>query len=208
MKKILFVLCFVLGCVQQSIPASREQSLPVPAAPIPEFPDGSVVLLKNVSWAIQWYTKSNLHHAAIIFNIDGKPWVYEATLPSVRKMPLDDYYLAFRHLNPYANEKKTRCVRMKILKPKMLYTPEEVALMFEFAESHLGEKYRLFGYFDEEDQEGTHCSQFVTNVLLQSGRYYLDNFDVGTPRKVSPKRLFDAIENDYESGLWIKPKDL
>ena len=153
--------------------------------------DGTVIIVENgfLSRPITKITGSGKCHCAIILYQGGQPWVYEATLPHVRKMPLVDYqkWLEQRRLRCMSRGLTNRSIYYR--QPKTPYTVEQLARMKIYAESQLGRKYMMRGYWKQRKVRGTHCSQFVSEVIAQSYRIQSDG------SKETPRSLDEKIEN-------------
>ena len=54
-------------------------------------PDGTLLFVEGGNELVMDYTDSPYSHVAVIFNEDGKPYVYEAVRPICRKISLEDY---------------------------------------------------------------------------------------------------------------------
>jgi hypothetical protein len=155
-------------------------------------PEGSVIFISNVARpagkVIARVTESDLTHAAIILYDNGKPYVYESTVPHVRRMTLEEYYARFK-LKPNS--------KYCIAEPKTAFTEKEIQLMKAFADNQLGRPYSIRGYTKMHPVKGVHCSQFVTEVLSQSGRAESSN-----PGRVAPINLFKSLEPHYNFSPW------
>ena len=103
-------------------------------------------------------------HSVIV--LDG--WVYEQDWPRSRKTPLAFYG-------------KKRTINDIYLLP---LTRQQVHLMKQYAESRLGEPYRLRGYFRPGARtNGTWCSNFVGQIL-NTGGYQLTPSQMREPENL------------------------
>lgn len=104
-------------------------------------------------------------HSAIELN----GWVYEMDYPVAKKTPVQ-YYGKPRTTNDYY---------------QLNLSQDQINRMQAYAESRLGEPYRLRNYFHPNSRKiyGTWCSPFVGEVL-NSGGYNLTRDQVGEPQKL------------------------
>jgi hypothetical protein len=128
--------------------------------------DGSVIFIQGGPFTnlISRHTDSTLTHAAIILYDNGEPWVYEATPPRVCRTALPEYLRLL--------EKKSQRHEMSwfILEPRIPYSSRELSAMKRYAESQLGRPYMLRGWWKGREVRGIFCSEYVADILEQSGR--------------------------------------
>jgi hypothetical protein len=115
------------------------------------------------------YTDSTLTHAAIVLYHGRDPWVYEATPPYVRRMPLADYIHLLEEKSHERFERK-RNMTWFIVQPRVRYGSLELAAMRNHAESQLGRPYMLRGWWKGREVAGIFCSQYVGDIIERSGR--------------------------------------
>jgi len=144
------------------------------------LPDGSLIFSEHSSVVVEKATNSPITHVAIAFNESGTTYVYQATLPRVKKTTLDEYFDHIKKL------KRRGWIRIKVwvAQPNKPYTKEEIAAMKSYADSQLGEKYSVKSYTGKQSN-GIHCSEYVTKSLTFSNRY-----TASSPGSVSPKSLW------------------
>ena len=162
------------------------------------FPDGTVIALEHSKIIVEVATKNPITHTAIILNEDGKPFVYEATPPVVRKLSYEKY------INELIRRKELRPnLKLWIAVPKKPYKSKEIRGMKNYAESELGSEYSIKGYTKDIVTEQLHCSQFVTNILSKT-----DKFWSGNPGKVTPQSLWESLDNEYTKDSIPLPRSL
>lgn len=168
---LLLVLC--LGCTPTSAPPPCHTGLQ----------DGSVIFLRGglLVKPIYKHTDSTLTHVAIILYRGREPWVYEATPPGVRRMPLRDY----RKL--IAEKMQKRNLTWFIMQPINSYTANQLAAMKTHAESQLGRPYMLRGWWRGREVYGIFCSQYVGDIIERSNRITSAHF------RESPGSLHDKL---------------
>ncbi len=135
--------------------------------------DGSVIFISNgfLVRPIYKHTGSTIVHTAIILYDDGKPFVYEATWPRVRKMPLDQYYdLLAKH------KQKNSRYSWEIVQPQQAYSQTELVKIKQYAISQLGRPYMLRGYWKGREVKGIFCSQYVGNSIGTTNRIKSKDF--------------------------------
>jgi hypothetical protein len=115
-------------------------------------------------------------HIGIV--IDG--YVYDQDWPVAHKTPVSRYGKRGWTVNYYA--------------PVRPYSAHEVNMMRQTAESRLGERYSLRGFWNRSSK-GTSdqwCSPYVAHVLNSSGRYNLNSHDAW-----SPGNIHNRVYHDY-----------
>ena len=144
------------------------------------IPDGSLLFVEGGNDLVMSHTNSPYSHTAVIFNEDGKPYVYEAVRPVVRKISVEDYFKLIEKLNIEQN----KSMKLWIRYPKDL-TAENAAKMKEYSESQLGRKYRIRSYIRGEPQEKSiHCGELTTRTMIAGGMDVKDNPCDRTPRDI------------------------
>lgn len=155
--------------------------------------DGSVIFWRNgpLVRPILKHTGSDIVHVAIVLYEGDEPFVYEATWPRVRRMPLDDYY---KHLAARQSSRPLaeRDFEWFMMQPRDTYASEQLEAMKQYARSQLGRRYMLRGWWQNREVRGVMCSQFVGNTIERSGKIRSANF------KESPISLKEKIEDLYD----------
>src|SRR5689334_19620962 len=93
----------------------------------PSLPDGTLLFLENCNSVVEWRTKSDVAHVALVFHEGPDAWVYEATPGKVRRVLLDDYLTELSRLNRRRDDDEK--IRVQALRPKKPYAPPEIANM-------------------------------------------------------------------------------
>ena len=138
--------------------------------------DGTIITWSKdkgfLAKGIKKHTGSNMVHAAIVL-YDGEniPWVYEAAVQGVVATEFSEYEV---HLDKL--QKKWSDVKFYLIEPRNPYTPHELYRMKVYANSQLGRKYQLKGWWKKREVKGIHCSQLIGNILERSGRVSSKNF--------------------------------
>lgn len=191
MKRLALLLVLCLGCtppLSPPTPPGRQPSPPYDAG----LRDGSVIFWRHgpLYRPIYHNTHSDLTHAAVILYQNGIPWVYEATIPRVHKMPLAEYRTTIQE-----TLRKHPQMSWFIMQPTNRYLKCELVPMKVYAESQLGRRYMLRGWWKEREVRGIFCSQFAGNTLEKSGRIESLNYHE------SPGSLYDKL-----TPLYSKPE--
>lgn len=131
---------------------------------ITNYPDGTLLFIEGGNRIVEQETDSPYTHVAMIFNIDGEPWVYEAEPPVVRKVKLSEYIREIEHLN----SKKKRQRKLWIMKPKIHYTKAEALKMRTYLEIQIGREYSVLSYILGEVCKGIHCGEITTRALMRA----------------------------------------
>jgi hypothetical protein len=128
--------------------------------------DGSVIFWRGglLVYPISKQTGSSLTHVAIVLD----DWVFEAIPPHVRKMRLLDYYA---HLEEWGQHKfiEQRNFSWFMIKPRKEFSVPALAVMKIYAQSQLGRRYMLRGWWQQQETRGIFCSQYIGNIIAQSG---------------------------------------
>ena len=130
-------------------------------------------------------TGSTITHATIILYEDGKPYVYEAVPPVVHRVPYAEYLkLMTTH--------KRKDFSYFLMEPKQRYTKDSLTKMKAYADSQLGRRYEMRGYWKGHEVRGIMCSQFAGNTIEKSGLIKSNNF------KESPGSLYRKLLPFYK----------
>jgi hypothetical protein len=147
---------------------------------------GTLLFLENCSSVVEWSTRGEIAHVALVFHVAGEPWVYEATPAVVRRATFADYQTELSRLNQQRAAEKQ--VRMFALRPKIDYAPDEARRMQEFLDSQLGRRYSIKNYVRGKPYDGIHCAELASTTLNQSGRYAFADC-----HKIHPRALYEAM---------------
>lgn len=170
MRKLLvtvLLLVLLAGCEPPRQPCPGPCPRPCPR-PYPA--DGSVILWENgiLRRPIYENTGSDLTHAAIVLYIGLEPWVYEAVPPRVHRLPLSMYLKKLEEMrqSPFFQRREFSWF---LIQPCNSFTADELKAMKQYADSQLGRRYMLRGWWENREVRGIHCSQFVGNTIGRSG---------------------------------------
>lgn len=181
---VLFVL--FVSCSRSPAPTPKPPAPPYDAA----MRDGSTIFWQGglLVKPILKHTNSNITHAAIVLYEGRKPFVYEAVPPVVHKVPLAEYQ---QHMEEKVHESR-RSMTWFVMQPGFVYTAHELAAMKAHAESQLGRKYVLRGWWQDRETAGIFCSWYVADVLEKSGKITSSHWHE------SPGSLHDKLLPLYE----------
>lgn len=147
---------------------------------------GTLIIFQGgiFSRAIKKHTGSDYTHVTII--LDG--YAYQSTWPEVQKMPVKEY-------RQYIKKRLKRKKRLKVwvLTPKKNYSKKQVGVMREFAESQLGRRYQLRGWWLNRETRGVHCSQFASQVLGKVS----PPFKSDIPWRIAPIHIYNIAKPLY-----------
>ena len=183
MRRYLLLLVLLLAsCAQPPIPTPKP---PYDAG----LRDGSVIFWQGglLVKPILRNTDSDITHAAIVLYNGKEPFVYEAVLPCVHKVPMAVY----RKLMQKKMQSR-RPVSWFIMQPVTAYTTGELAAMKAHAESQLGRPYMLRGWWKWHEVYGIFCSQLVGDIIEKSGKIQSAHF------RESPGSLHDKLLPFYK----------
>ena len=103
---------------------------------------GSVLILEHSNKPVSSFTGSAITHVALLMEIGGNPWVYEATPGKVRRVPLNTYRSELGELN----ERRSKKTRLWIMEPEDEFTRGQLLKLKAFLDSQLGRRYSVKGY--------------------------------------------------------------
>ena len=157
-----------------------------------DLDNGTLLFLKNGRNIVQRYTHSKFTHVGMVFNIDGEPWLYEATPPKVRRIKLSTYYEEVRKFNA-KRDQKDGDAEVWIYRPIIPYRTAQVASMRSYLDSQLGRKYSVSSYLFGEFRKGCHCSELMSETLNRSGL-----FRFGRTFRMSPGDVAREVGLNYD----------
>jgi hypothetical protein len=156
-------------------------------------PDGTLLFVEGGNELVMDYTDSPYSHVAVIFNEDGKPYVYEAVRPICRKISLEDYIKEIES----ENDQKNKVMKIWIKRPMKL-SSENVTKMKDYCEEQLGRKYRIKSYLSGKPEKGIHCAEMTTRAMIAGGMDVKDN-----PCNRSPKDIMNFSSKWYEKARML-----
>jgi len=171
MRKLLvtaLLLVLLMGCEPPRQPCPGPCPRPRPHRSYPA--DGSVIFWEKgiLKEPIYRNTGSDLTHAAIVLYIGSEPWVYEAVPLRVHRLPLDTYLKRLEEMRQTPFHQR-REFSWFLIQPRNSFTADELKAMKQYADSQLGRRYMLRGWWKNREVRGTHCSQLIGNIIERSG---------------------------------------
>src|SRR5262245_41196382 len=133
------------------------------------FPDGTLLFLENCNSVVEYTTRGEVAHVALVFHDRDDAWVYEATPGKVRRVKIEEYFVELARLNHRRDDDDQ--IRMLAARPKTAYTDEEVAKMRTYLDGQIGRRYSVKNYLRGKPYDGVHCAELASSTLNQSGRY-------------------------------------
>ena len=156
-----------------------------------DIPDGSLLFVEGGSQTVMSHTNSPYSHVAVIFNIDGEPWVYEAVEPVVRKIKLRDYIVEIEA----ENEKKGKLMKLWVRKPRVVL---DIESMLKYSEDQLGRRYSISSYLTGSPKKSIHCGELTARTLLAG------NLEVrGNPCKKTPQGIMNLCRPFYQKEMML-----
>src|SRR5262245_41958565 len=125
MKSLLRLLA-ALVCFSSSAVAGRAAS----------FPDGTLLFLENCNSVVEYTTRGEVAHVALVFHDGDDSWVYEATPGKVRRVKFEEYVVELARLNHRRDDDDQ--IRVLAARPKTAYTDQEVAKMRAYLDGQIG----------------------------------------------------------------------
>ena len=151
-----------------------------------DVPDGSLLFVEGGNETVMNHCHSPYSHVAVIFNIGGEPWVYEAVKPVVRKVRLSDY---IREIEA-ENKKKKKLMKLWVKKPKVRLNTRA---MRKYSEKMLGTKYSVGSYLTGDPKKGhIHCGELTARTLM-SAKIKVH----GNPCKKTPQGIMNLCRPYY-----------
>ncbi len=154
--------------------------------------EGSLLFSQNSKKIVEEWTNSSITHVAIVVNHDGKPWVYEAAPPKVRRVPLATYY---REIGVENKKRGDDRIRIWLLTPNESLSEDELIEIRSYLKSQKGRRYSIRNYVRGKPGDGIHCAEFAANVLSRVGRC-----QAGAPYALNPTTLLRAITSEYSQA--------
>ncbi|QDU25503.1 hypothetical protein ETAA8_05720 [Anatilimnocola aggregata] len=156
----------------------------------PEVGDGSLVFLQNCNSVVEYTTRDEIGHVALVFREGSETWIYEATPGKVRRLTWGDYQTELARIN--AGRSKSKAIQQWVVEPKQKYDATEVAAMQEHLDVQLGRRYSVKNYVRGKPGDGTHCAELAANTLNRTGRYAF-----AEPHKIHPAELLKQLEQSH-----------
>lgn len=166
------------------------------ASPL-HVPEGTILVLENSNPIVEAYTDSEVTHVAMVLQDAGQAYVYEAAPKVVRRLPLGDYLAELSQFND--GRRKSNQLRVRLYEPNRPYSEAEIAELKDFFESQLGRRYSVKGIVRKRQGDGIHCAQLVSNALVASGRY-----DIDQSYAVSPGELVGKITDHHKAPAAVE----
>jgi len=170
--------------------------------------DGTLIFLENSKKVVEKMTQSGVTHVAIVMNVSGEPYVYEAEPPKVRRVPLMTFYREIGERNRDDEE-----IRIWLLPPVEAYTERQCAKMNSYLESQLGRRYSIKNYVRDVQGDGIHCAELTANALNRSGQLSYSKCqslspgavvsNCGPTYKVATEALV-SLSDDEEEESWCE----
>jgi hypothetical protein len=154
--------------------------------PEPAIAEGTLLFLENCNSVVEWSTRGQIAHVALVFHEAGEAWVYEAMPGKVRRVALAEYQVELARLNN--RRAADDQVRLLALAPQPSYTRDEIASMRKYIDEQLGRRYSVKNYVRGKPYDGVHCAELAAGTLNQSGRYAFAEC-----HKTSPQALHGAV---------------
>ena len=150
--------------------------------------DGTLLALHNSNKVVSRYTGSDVNHIAMIINVSGSPWVYEATPAEVRRVPLSTYYREIGELNA----RRHQPMQVWVHRPRRVYAPAQIACMKAFLNGQVGRRYSVKNYVRNRSSDGIHCAELAATTLTWSGRFEFED-----PYQENPASLMVKVSEWY-----------
>lgn len=156
--------------------------------------DGTLLYLTNSNRVVETVTQSDISHVAMIVNVDGSPYVYEATPAIVRRISLSAYQKELAETN------RRRAVDMKLFakRPKRAFTSKERKLVKSYLDQQLHRRYSVKSYVWKKSTAGIHCAELIATALTRCKREEFSN-----PESLNPHSLVSHTTRLYQSPVAI-----
>lgn len=156
--------------------------------------DGTLLYLTNSNRVVEAVTQSQISHVAMVLNVGGTPYVYEATPATVRRVSLGAYQ------KELAESNRRRAVDMKLYskRPKRAFTTRERELIKNYLDQQLHRRYSVKGYVWKKPNAGIHCAELIATALTRCHRE-----EFSKPEALSPHALVSHTAERYQSPVAI-----
>ena len=156
-----------------------------------DIPDGSLLFVDGGNETVINHTDSPYSHVAVIFNVDGEPWVYEAIDPVVRKVKLSDY---IREIE-VENKKNDKLIKLWVRKPRAKL---DTKVMRRYLEGQLGREYSISSYLTGISQKSIHCGELIARTML-AGKLKVH----GNLCKKTPQGIMNLCRPYYHKAMML-----
>lgn len=141
---------------------------------------GTLLFSEGDCLTIRCYTWSPYTHVAIVMMENDQPVVYDSMNGiGVRRLPLGEYI----QFESYATK------NIVVMNPVKEFTPDQEECLKAYLDSQLGRPYSVRHYVVGSENEGIHCSEYVSAALKESNLLKVER-----PHKVSPASLYEGVE--------------
>lgn len=128
------------------------------------LPDGTLIFIERGNWSklIERRTGSDINHSAIVLYDKNKAFIYECAIKTgAAKIPIQEYLRLLKQESIKKSE-----MTVIYVKPVQPFAKNQIDKMKQYAESKLGEPFRLLGYYQGK---GFYCSRYVGDILTSGG---------------------------------------
>lgn len=138
---------------------------------------GTLLFSKGDCLAVKVYTSSPFTHVAAVVRDGNETYVYDACNgDGVRRQTLAEYV---------AN---ARPDRMEVVRPHRKFSPRRTKTFQDRLDEEIGRPYGVMHHLTGERAEGIHCSEYVTDALVECRLLSAES-----PPRVSPASLRQGV---------------
>lgn len=157
--------------------------------------DGSLLFSQNSKKAVEEWTDSVITHVAIVVNLDGEPWVFEAAPPKVRRVRLTTYYQEVGLENKTRDDDK---IRLWLLPPNEPYSQAQANEIRSYLRSQDKRRYSIRNYVRKKPGDGIHCAEMAGNMVSRLGELPLT-----ATHALNPTTLLRAVIPQYSQAYEV-----
>jgi hypothetical protein len=158
--------------------------------------DGDVIFQTSESpqcEAVRIATNSKFSHCGIIYNINGKPFVFEA-VQSVKLTRLEDWIAS-------GKDKKYRVRRLK--NAAEILTPETLQKMKDYSQQFMGKDYDA--YFEWTDRR-IYCSELIWKIYKNAANIELSEIKRLKNFNLKDERVQKILKERYGNTIPLEEK--
>lgn len=143
----------------------------------PALQTGTLLVTKGDCLAVQVYTQSPFTHVAVVVVRNTRPLVYESANGIGARCLSLEKYLGTQNQH-----------EVHVFQPRTELSDVSKHKLEVYLDSQLGRPYEVQHFLTGDPSTGMHCSEYVTNGLIQSGL-----LKAKQPARVSPASLVQGI---------------
>lgn len=160
---------------------------------------GTILYLERSNLVVERVTGSPLSHVAMVVQIGGQPWVYEATPAEVRRVALAHYLGEIAQLN----QSRSTQIRVFSMRPRRTLSSNQVQSLRAYLDVQLGRRYSVTGYLRGRSGDGIQCAELLGHALDRTGCLKYEHH-----HRLSPVEFVKQAEPAYQKPIRMELPEL